>query len=95
MRRWIGALALMSAMPASAEQTLFAPMRNGEEIVCADVPEIDAATTAKVNYWILGFWSGLNAARKGLVGDSTTHPSLGLAQATMNTYANLRESRRR
>jgi len=109
MRRWIGALALMSAVPASAEQALFAPMRNGEEVVCADVPEIDTATTAKVNYWILGFWSGLNAARKGLVGDSTTasgvigevklycttHPSLGLAQATMDTYANMREARRR
>jgi hypothetical protein len=109
MKAWIGALALLSAAPLSAEQTIFAPMRNGVEIVCADVPEIDAATAAKVNYWILGFWSGLNAARNGLVGDKTTtngvigevklycasHPSLGLAQATMDTYANMKNGKLR
>jgi len=44
MKAWIGALALLSAAPLGAEQTIFAPMRNGVEIVCADVPEIDAAT---------------------------------------------------
>lgn len=109
MKAWIGALSLMVAVPASADQTIFAPMRGGVEIVCADVPEIDAATTAKVNYWILGFWSGLNAAKNGLVGDSTTtngvigevklyctsHPSMGLAQATLDTYANMKAAKRR
>ena len=109
MKAWIGALALTIAVSARADQTIFAPMRSGVEIVCADVSELDATTTAKVNYWILGFWSGLNAARNGLVGESTTasgvvgevklycasHPSLGLAQATMDTYANMKVATRR
>jgi hypothetical protein len=109
MKMWIGALAVAVTMPASADQTIFGPMRSGVEIVCADVPELDAATTGRMNYWILGFWSGLNAAKNGLVGESTTasgvigevklyctsHPSMGLAQATMDTYTNMKAAKRR
>jgi hypothetical protein len=109
MKAWLGAmLLLLAAAPLSAEQTIFGPMRSGQPLVCADLPEIDAATTAKVNYWILGYWSGLNTAKNGLVGDKTTangvigevklyctaHPSLDLPQATFDTYNAMKEAKR-
>ena len=62
-----------------------------------------------IGYWILGFWSGLNGANDALVGDTTTangvvgevklycaaHPSVGLAQATLDTYAAMKKVRKR
>ena len=109
MKALLGALPILFSVSASAEQTIFAPMRNREEVVCADLPEIDAVTVGKVNYWILGFWSGLNVAKNGLVGDKTTasgvvgevklycasHPSMGLAQATLDTYATMKAAKPR
>ncbi len=109
MGKWIGALALLWAAPLSAEQTMFGPMRNGAQFVCADLNEVGASTTDTVGYWILGFWSGLNAANDALVGDSTTangvvgevklycasHPSVGLPQATLDTYAAMKKARKR
>ena len=108
MKAWLGATLLFVAAPLSAEQTIFGPMRNGESLVCADLPEIDAVTTAKVNYWILGYWSGLNTAKNSLVGDKTTangvigevnlycaaHPSLDLPQATFDTFNAMKEAKR-
>ena len=108
MRRWIGLAALLWAMPGQAEQTLFAPMRNGAQFVCADLSEVGASTTSTIGYWILGFWSGLNAANDALVGDGTTangvigevklycasHPSVSLPQATLDTYGAMKKQRR-
>ena len=108
MKAWLGTTLLLVAAPLSAEQTIFGPMRSGESLVCADLPEVDAATTAKVNYWILGYWSGLNTAKNSLVGDKTTangvigevklyctaHPSLDLPQATLDTFNVMKEAKR-
>jgi hypothetical protein len=109
MKRWIGIAALLCATPLSAETTLFGLMRNGAQFVCADLNETGATPTDRVGSWILGFWSGLNAADDAIVGDQTTstgvigevklycasHPSVGLAQATMDTYATMKKARRR
>ena len=109
MRKWIGAAALLCAMPAAADQTMFGPMRNGSQFVCADLNEVGASTTDTIGYWILGFWSGLNAANDALVGDGTTangvigevklycvsHPSVGLPQATLDTYAAMKKAHKR
>jgi hypothetical protein len=84
-------------------------MRNGSQFVCADVNELGASTNTTVGYWILGFWSVLNAANNGLVGDGTTangiigevklyctaHPSTTLPQATLDTYAAMKKERGR
>ena len=108
MKACLGATSLLVAAPLSAEQTIFGPMRSGESLVCADLPEVDAATTAKVNHWILGYWSGLNTAKNSLVGDKTTangvigevklyctaHPSLDLPQATLDTFNVMKEAKR-
>lgn len=109
MRRWILLAALLLAGPVHAEQTLFGPMRNGAQFVCADLNELGASTTDTIGYWILGFWSGLNAANDALVGDGTTangvigevklyctsHPSVSLPQATLDTYGMMKKARRR
>jgi len=109
MRRWILLAALLLPAPAHAEQTLFGPMRNGAQFVCADLNETGASTTDTIGYWILGFWSGLNAANDALVGDGTTangvigevklyctgHPSVSLPQATLDTYAMMKKPRKR
>lgn len=109
MKRWLGLAALLWAVPVGAEQTLFGPMRNGAQFVCADLNEVGASTTDTVGYWILGFWSGLNAANDALVGDGTTangvigevklycasHPSVSLPQATLDTYGEMKKRRRR
>ena len=106
--RWFWLALLVSAPPASAEQTLFGPMRNGAQFVCADLNEVGATTHDTIGYWILGFWSGLNAANDALVGDGTTangvigevklyclsHPSVGLAQATLDTYGTMKKARK-
>jgi hypothetical protein len=109
MKRWIGLAALLCATPVEAEQTLFGPLRNGVPFVCADLTELGATSSSTIGYWILGFWSGLNAANDALVGDSTTangvvgevmlycasHPSVSLPQATLDTYVAMKKSRRR
>lgn len=109
MRTWLLAAALLSPVPAQAEQTLFGPMRNGAQFVCADLNEVGASTTDTIGYWVLGFWSGLNAANNGLVGDGTTangvigevklyctsHPSISLPQATLDTYSAMKKSQKR
>lgn len=108
MMRRIWLLALLLSAPANADQTLFGPSRNGAPFVCADLNEIGAKTNDTVGSWILGFWSGLNAANNALVGDTTTangvigevklyclsHPSIGLAQATLDTYDTMRKARK-
>ena len=109
MRKWLLAAVLAWAAPSAAEQTLFGPMRNGSQFVCADLNELGASTTDPIAYWILGFWSGLNAANNGLVGDGTTpngiigevklyctaHPSITLPQATLDTYAAMKKAQKR
>ena len=109
MTRWIGLAALLCAAPAHSDQTLFAPMRNGAQLVCADLNEVGASTTDTIGYWILGFWSGLNAANDALVGDATTangiigevklycagHPALSLPQATLDTYVAMKKAKKR
>ena len=109
MMRWLGLAALMCATPAHADQTLFAPMRNGAPFVCADLNELGVSATGTIGYWILGFWSGLNAAKNARVGDATTatgvigevklycvsHPSETLPQATLDTYDAMRKPARR
>ena len=109
MRQWILLAALLFPVPAHAEQTLFGPMRNGAQFVCADLNEVGASTTDTIGYWILGFWSGLNAANDALVGDGTTangvigevklyctsHPSVSLPQATLDTYGMMKKPRKR
>ncbi len=109
MRMIISLLVLASATSANADERMFGLTRNGEPIVCADVNGTPAKTDDTVGVWILGFWSGLNAANRALVGDSTTasgvigevklycttHPSLGLAQATFDTYAAMKRSEKR
>ena len=108
MKRWLGALALLCAAPAGADQALFGPMRNGVQFVCADLNDVGAKPTDPIGYWILGFWSGLNAANDALVGDRTTangvvgevklycqsHPAVDLPQATLDTYNRMRKARR-
>ena len=109
MSKWMGLLALVCTTQANADQTLFGPTRNGVEIVCADVNEEGLTAVGMVGTWILGFWSGLNAAKNAHVGDGTTasgvvgevklycsaHPSVGLAQATLDTYWAMRNSTRK
>lgn len=109
MRYWFGAAILLCAGPASADQTMFGPTRNGAAFVCADLNDVGAKPNDTVGSWILGFWSGLNAANDALVGDGTTangvigevklyctsHPSVGLAQATFDTYTAMKKSKRR
>ena len=109
MRKWLGAAALIWAMPANADQKMFGPMRNGSQFVCADLNEVGASTTDTIGYWILGFWSGVNAANDALVGDSTTangvigevklycvgHPSVSLPQATLDAYAAMKRAHKR
>ena len=109
MRYWMGALILLCAVPANADQTMFGPTRNGAPFVCADLNDVGAKPNDTVGSWILGFWSGLNAAKNALVGDGTTangvigevklyctaHPSVGLAQATFDTYEAMKKSKRR
>lgn len=106
MRKWMGLLALVCSTQANADQTLFGPTRNGVQIVCADLNDSGLSATGMVGTWILGFWSGLNAAKNAHVGDSTTasgvvgevklycssHPSISLAQATLDTYSTMRDS---
>src|SRR5579864_640223 len=106
MSKWVGLLALLCAAQASADQTLFGPTRNGVQIVCADVNDTGLTATSMVGTWILGFWSGLNAAKNARVGDGTTasgvvgevklycsaHPSVSLAQATLDAYSAMRSS---
>ena len=106
MKSCVGLLALFSSAQANADQTLFGPTRNGVQIVCADMNDAGLTATSMVGTWILGFWSGLNAARNAHVGDSTTasgvvgevklycsaHPSVSLAQATLDTYSAMRSS---
>jgi len=109
MAKCVGLFALVLATQANAEQTLFGPTRNGVQMVCADVNDAGVTATDLVGTWILGFWSGLNAAKNARVGDGTTangvvgevklycsaHPSVTLAQATLDSYAALRESSRK
>ena len=109
MVRWLGFFALVWATQVSADQTLFGPTRNGVQLVCADVSDAKITATDLVGTWVLGFWSGLNAAKNARVGDSTTasgligevklycssHPSVSLAQATLDTYTAMRESARK
>jgi len=109
MAKWLGLFALVCATQVNAEQTLFGPTRNGVQMVCADVNDLGVTATDLVGTWILGFWSGLNAAKNARVGDGTTangvvgevklycstHPSVSLPQATLDTYAAMRESARR
>ena len=104
MSKWMGLIALACATQANADQTLFGPTRNGVQIVCADVNDQGLTASSMVGTWILGFWSGLNAAKNAHVGDGTTasgvvgevklycsaHPSLSLAQATFDTYSAMR-----
>ena len=106
MSKWMGLLALVCATQTNADQTLFGPTRNGVQIVCADVNDVGLTASGMVGTWILGFWSGLNAAKNAHVGDGTTasgvvgevklycsaHPSVNLAQATLNTYSAMRDS---
>jgi hypothetical protein len=108
LRLPVALLVLALATSAGAEERMFGLTRNGEPIVCADVNQMAALPTDTAGSWILGFWSGLNAANHALVGDSTTptgvigevklycasHPSVGLAQATFDTYAAMRKQKR-
>lgn len=109
MRALISLLVLVFSASASGEERMFGLTRNGEPIVCADVNGTQAKTDDTVGVWILGFWSGLNAANHALVADNTTasgvigevklycagHPSLSIAQATFDTYAAMRKAERR
>ena len=109
MAKWLALFALFCAAQVDAEQTLFGPTRNGAQIVCADLNDAGVTASDLVGTWILGFWSGLNAAKNGRVGDGTTasgvvgevklycstHPSVSLAQATLNTYSAMRDSARK
>jgi len=109
MKRWLALAAVLSAAPVHADQTLFGPMRNGQPFVCADLTEVGASTTSTIGYWVLGFWSGLNAAKDARVGDETTangvigevklycasHPSVSLPQATLDTYDAMKRPPRR
>jgi hypothetical protein len=104
MRPWVALFALLTATQANADQTIFGPTRNGVQIVCADVNDLGVTTSDLIGTWILGFWSGLNAAKNARVGDATTgsgvvgevklycssHPSVSLPQATLDTYAAIR-----
>jgi hypothetical protein len=108
MLKWMGLLAFVCATPLYADQTLFGPTRNGAQIVCADLNDVGATPSDITGTWNLGFWSGLNAAKNARVGDTTTangvlgevklycsmHPSLSLAQATLDTYSAIRNSRK-
>lgn len=109
MKKIILVLTLVSASAASADEKMFGLTRNGEPMVCADVSTISAKADDTVGLWILGFWSGMNAANHALVGDGTTasgvigevklycasHPSVDLPQATFDTYAVMRKSKKR
>jgi len=109
MRQWMGLVALLTATHAQADQTIFGPTRNGVQIVCADVNELQVTASDLIGTWILGFWSGLNAAKNARVGDITTasgvvgevklycssHPSVTLTQATLDTYAAMRGSQKK
>ena len=110
MRLWLCATAaLFLPAPAGAEQRIFGPTRNGAQFVCADLNEVGASTTDTIGYWILGFWSGLNAANDSLVGDNTTangvigevklycagHPAVSLPQAALDTYSVMKKAQRR
>ena len=109
MKRWLALAALLWTVPAQADQTLFAPMRNGQALVCADLTDVGVSTSSTIGYWILGFWSGLNAAKDARVGDETTasgvigevklycasHPSVTLPQATLDTYGAMKKPPRR
>ena len=106
MHKIIAMLILVSATAASADEKMFGLTRNGEPVVCADINAISARADDTVGLWILGFWSGMNAANHALVGDGTTasgvigevklyctsHPSVDLPQATFDTYAVMRKS---
>lgn len=106
---WIGLFALVIATQSNADQMLFGPTRNGVEIVCADVNDAGLNVTGMVGTWILGFWTGLNVAKNAHVGDGTTasgivgevklycsaHPSVSIAQATLDTYSAMRSSARK
>lgn len=106
-RIWLALL--LVAAPASADQAMFGPSRNGAPFVCADLNDIGAKPGDTIGSWILGFWSGLNAANNALVGEATTasgvvgevklyctaHPSVGLAQATFDTYAAMKKVKTR
>lgn len=108
MKRWLALAVLLWAVPTEAEQTLFGPVRNGAQFVCADLNELGAGTSDTIGYWILGFWSGLNAVNNALVGDGTTangvigevklycasHPAVSLPQATLDTYAAMKKARK-
>lgn len=72
LNHWAGLALLMGAVPASADQTMFGPTRNGAPFVCADLNEVGAKPGDTIGSWILGFWSGLNATNNGMVGDATT-----------------------
>lgn len=107
MRRWLILFLLLCGTRANADETVFGPTRSGVQIVCADVNELGVNQSDLVGTWILGFWSGLNAAKNARVGDSTTasgvvgevklycsgHPSVTLPQATLDTYDAMRTSK--
>lgn len=106
MQKIIVMLILVCSTAASADEKMFGLTRNGEPVVCADISAISTKGDDTVGLWILGFWSGMNAANHALVGDSTTasgvigevklycasHPSADLPQATFDTYATMRKS---
>jgi hypothetical protein len=109
MRALVPLLVLAFSTSAAGEERMFGLTRNGEPIVCADVNGTAAKTDDMVGVWILGFWSGLNAANHALVGDNSSasgvigevklycagHPSLGIAQAAFDTYAAMKKTERR
>lgn len=106
MRPWITLFAVLLATQAKADDTIFGPTRNGVQIVCADINDLHGMSGDMVATWILGFWSGLNAAKSARVGDGrtasgvvgevklycSTHPSVSLAQATLDTYVAMRSA---
>ncbi len=109
MHKLIALLALVFSTSAGAEEKMFGLTRNGEPVVCADINGTTAKTDDTAGLWILGFWSGMNAANHSLVGDRTTasgvigevklycagHPSIALPQATFDTYAAMKRTEKR
>lgn len=63
MLKYLALLAGLLAAPVIAEDPIvYSPLKNGQRFVCADLTEGNVNDSNQIRQYVLGYWSGFNAA---------------------------------